>query len=214
MLNIKSFTFNPLMENTYVVSDETKACVIIDCGAYSVNEQDTLMNYITDEQLTPVRLLATHAHFDHNLGAGFISEAFGLQLELHERDSELYQQMEKQTTQLAGLDWGSRKKAPAKFFDETDIITFGNQSFEIIPTPGHTKGSVCFYSASQHILFSGDTLFKGTIGRTDLPCGSMFQMTNSLRRLCQLPDTTQIFPGHGPSTSMALELASNPFLDR
>lgn len=214
MLKIQSFTFNPLSENTYVVSDETKQCAIIDCGAYNSEEQDILYNYVKDEQLNPVALLSTHGHFDHNLGTAFAAEQYNLTLQLHSRDQALYEQMDEQLRQLGSTSWITLKKVTPAYFDDDFKVSIGNHLFEIIPTPGHTKGSVCFYCHEEKALFSGDTLFQGTIGRTDLPFGSMFQMTNSLRRLCQLPDEVQVYPGHGPQTSIALELSSNPFLDR
>ena len=100
------------------------------------------------------------------------------------------------------------------FFEEDEVIKFGNHEFTIIETPGHSNGSVCFYCEAEHVLFSGDTLFKSSIGRTDFPGGSMFRIINSLRHLGMLPDETQVLPGHGEATSIGEELAHNPYMDR
>lgn len=215
MLTVKQFTCNPFGENTYIVADpENRECIIIDCGALGNDELSQIDQYITEQQLNPIRLIATHGHFDHNFGVGHIYEKYQLKVEIHQRDEQLLHTMVQQADSLAGIHLPLTENIKAETFTDDFTFTLGGCNFSVIPTPGHTKGSVCFYSAEAQMLFSGDTLFKGTIGRTDLPYGSMFEMTNSLRRLCQLPDNTAIYPGHGPSTSLALELSSNPFLDR
>ena len=101
-----------------------------------------------------------------------------------------------------------------KFFEDDEIIRFGNHQFEIILTPGHSRGSVTFYCAEEKVAFTGDTLFHGSIGRTDFKGGSMFQIINSLRFLAQLPDEVRVLPGHGQATSIGEELAHNPYMDR
>ncbi len=215
MLEIKTFQYNMFSENSYILSDpESRECVFIDCGALSYEEVKALTDYVATEQLHPVRLIATHGHFDHNFGVPAITKEYGLSLELHEKDEPLLRTMAEQARKLGGIDIGGSDGWELKCFGDDYTFTLGGYQFTAIHTPGHTKGSVCFYSEGAHLLFSGDTLFMGTIGRTDLPYGSMFEMTNSLRRLCQLPDETIVYPGHGPRTTMAQELSTNPFLDR
>ena len=191
MLNIHHIVCNMLQENCYVVSDETKECVIIDCGVFFDKDKEALKKYITDNQLKPSRLLATHGHVDHNLGNAFVYDTYGLQPEVHEDDSQLLEHL-----------------------PEAHTIQWGNHCFTIIHTPGHTEGSCVFYCAEEGIAFTGDTLFRGSVGRVDLPGGSMFKMMQSIRHLSQLPDTTRVFPGHGPETTIGYELAHNPYLDR
>ena len=213
MLNIKTFHVNPLDENCYVVSDETKQCVIIDCGAYTADEQNEIIGYIKSEGLTPVSLLATHGHLDHNFGIDAMHKAFGLKLQLHRGDERLVRELKQQAESLFGMKIDFVPQL-GTFLNNGDDIHFGNHSLKTIAVPGHTMGGVAFYCEEENVLFSGDTLFRLSIGRTDLPGGSMFMIINSLRYLCQLPDEVKVYTGHGPSTTIGYELAHNPYLDR
>lgn len=213
MLNIKTFEVNPLQENCYVVSDETKECVIIDCGAFTPEEQQEIINYITLEGLKPVHLLATHGHLDHNFGIDAIYQAFGLKLELHRGDERMVREIKEQASSMFGIEISFMPQI-GNFLSANDEVKFGNHSFKCIATPGHTMGGLFFHCPEEDVAFSGDTLFRLSIGRTDLPGGSMFMIINSLRYLCQLPDSTKVYPGHGPTTSIGYELAHNPYLDR
>lgn len=213
MLNIKIFEVNPLQENCYVVSDETKECVIIDCGAFSPEEQQEIINYITFEGLKPVHLLATHGHLDHNFGIDAMNKAFGLKLELHRGDERAVRELKQQAESLFGMIINFVPQIEG-FLVNNQEVKFGNHTLKCLATPGHTMGGLCFYCEEESTLFSGDTLFRQSIGRTDLPGGSMFMIINSLRFLCQLPDTTRVLPGHGPETTIGFELAHNPYLDR
>ena len=190
MLKIQRFTCNMLQENCYVVSDESKECVICDCGAYYDRERDAVVNYIRGNGLTPVHLIATHGHIDHNFGNNTIYKEFGLQPEVHQADQPLMDMLGRQAEAIAGVQ------------------------LDYIETPGHSPGSVFFYCEAEGVAFSGDTLFRHAIGRTDFIGGSMFQIIQSLRMVCQLPDSTVIYPGHGEQTTIGSELASNPYLDR
>lgn len=213
MLNIERFQCNPLAENCYVVSDSTLECVIIDCGAYYEEERSVIVDYIRQNGLKPKHLLVTHAHADHNLGNNTIFDTFALRPELSGRDEQLMTQIPEQAASF-GFNVDYKLPAPDHYFDEKEVITFGDHTFSIIETPGHSAGSVCFYCEEEKALFTGDTLFRGSIGRTDFMGGSMFQIIQSLRCLCQLPDDVKVYPGHGSFTSIGNELASNPYLDR
>ena len=202
-----------LDENCYIVSDETKECMIVDCGAASVMEQKAISDYISEEGLKPVLYVLTHGHFDHVMGGKWLYETYGLQPTICERDAELYKNFRKDSADM-GYRVDYDLPIIGRCVNDGDTVTFGNTSFKVIHTPGHSKGSVVYYCKEENIAFTGDTLFRGSIGRTDLPGGSMFQMINSLRLLEQLPDETKIYPGHGYYTTMALEGASNPYLDR
>lgn len=214
MLKIQTFEVNPLHENCYVVSDDTKECVIIDCGAFTESEQEAIITYINKNGLKPVHNLGTHGHLDHHFGDTAILSAFNLLPEVSDGDEVLMQHSKEAALQMLGMDLNIDLPAGKLRLTENNTISFGSHTLRIIRTPGHSRGSVSFYCAEENILFTGDTLFKGSIGRTDFPGGSMFQIISSLRELAQLPDTTIVYPGHGPQTSIGFELAHNPYMDR
>lgn len=214
MLKIQTFEVNPLHENCYVVSDDTKECVIIDCGAFTESEQEAIITYINKNGLKPVHNLGTHGHLDHHFGNAAILSAFNLLPEVSDGDEVLMQHSKEAALQMLGMDLNIDLPAGELRLTENNTISFGSHTLRIIRTPGHSRGSVSFYCAEENVLFTGDTLFKGSIGRTDFPGGSMFQIISSLRELAQLPDTTIVYPGHGPQTSIGFELAHNPYMDR
>lgn len=214
MLKIQTFEVNPLHENCYVVSDDTKECVIIDCGAFTESEQEAIITYINKNGLKPVHNLGTHGHLDHHFGDAAILSAFNLLPEVSDGDEVLMLHSKEAALQMLGMDLNIDLPAGKLRLTENNTISFGSHTLRIIRTPGHSRGSVSFYCAEENVLFTGDTLFKGSIGRTDFPGGSMFQIISSLRELAQLPDTTIVYPGHGPQTSIGFELAHNPYMDR
>ena len=215
MLKIEKFKMNLLEENCYVVSDKTGECCIVDCGAQNESEMEDLYAYISDNNLSPVHLLATHGHFDHNWGNRFVEQKYGLKVELFERDEDLLMDMEGQEKQIFGsrmTDYPTPQIG--KLLEEQDKIRFGNHEFSIISTPGHSPGSCFFICEEEKVAFSGDTLFRGSIGRTDFMGGSSFMIIMSLRQICQLPDDIKLYPGHGPETTVGYECATNMYLDR
>ncbi|MCH3993654.1 MBL fold metallo-hydrolase [Prevotella cerevisiae] len=214
MMNIQRFQCNMLQENCYVVSDETKECIIVDCGAYYEEERQAVVKYIKDNKLEPKHLIVTHGHLDHNFGNNTIFKFFGLKPEVAEGDAHLMQTLKKQASKFYQLNLDYDFPPIDHFFEQDEIIKFGNHEFSIIETPGHSKGSVTFYCASEHVAFTGDTLFKHSIGRTDFAGGSMFLIIQSLRKLAQLPDDTIVLPGHGDQTTIGDEVAVNPYMDR
>lgn len=214
MLHIERFQVNMLQENCYIVSDDTKECVIIDCGAFYPEERTAIVNYIKEKELKPVHLLVTHGHLDHNFGNDTIHEAFGLKPEVSASDESLMQHLKQQAETFYHLTLDYEFPAIDHFFEDDEIVKFGNHEFEIIQTPGHSRGSVTFYCKEEKVAFTGDTLFHGSIGRTDFKGGSMFQIINSLRFLAQLPDDVKVLPGHGNATTIGEELAHNPYMDR
>ena len=212
MLNIKTFSFNLLQENTYVVSDDSRECVIIDCGAYYDAERTALVDYINTNQLKPVHLLCTHGHFDHNFGINTVYDTWGLKPEISADDEWLINDLSGQFEAMAGIKLHWKFPEPGHFFTPDDIIRFGSHEFQILRTPGHTPGGVTFYCAEEKAAFTGDTLFRMSIGRTDFERGSYDDMLNSLTKvLAQLPADTTVYPGHGPKTNIGEETKYNPY---
>lgn len=214
MLNIQRFQCNMLQENCYVVSDETKECVIIDCGAFYPEERTAIVDYIRENGLSVKHLLVTHGHLDHNFGNNTIYEAFGVKPEVAANDESLMMQFKQQAQSFCQMELEYDMPPIDHFFEDDEVIKWGSHEMTIISTPGHSRGSVTFYCEQEKVAFTGDTLFHGSIGRTDFTGGSMFQIINSLRLLAQLPDSTQVLPGHGNATSIGEELAHNPYMDR
>ena len=212
-MDIKRFMCNPLQENCYVVSDDSRECVIIDCGAYYDEECEAIRRYITDQHLTPVHLLATHGHLDHNFGNAFLYKTYGLQAEICEGDRQLLERLPQHAKELFGIDIPDDQPPIGKLLKNGDIISFGSHQFTVLRTPGHSHGSALFYCQAENVAFSGDTLFRMSIGRTDFPEGSWQDMTQSLRTvISRLPAETIILSGHGPQTTIADELMYNPYL--
>ncbi|MCX6275116.1 MAG: MBL fold metallo-hydrolase [Bacteroidetes bacterium] len=211
MIQIHSFTFNPFQENTYVLSDETKECVIIDPGCYTEEEKSALSGFISDKGLKPVKLLLTHAHIDHVLGNNYLCGKYKLKIEMNVIEKELLKSAE-----LYGEMWGIKVEpspAPEVFLAEGDEVKFGNSTLQIIFTPGHSPGSICFYNPEGKFIIAGDVLFHGSIGRTDLPGGDYDTLIRSItEKVFPLGDEYKVYPGHGPSTTIAHEKKFNPFV--
>ena len=213
MLKIETFTCNMLQENCYVVSDDTKECVIIDCGAYYEAEKLAIEKYIKTNELKPVHLIATHGHLDHNFGDAFITKTYGLPLEIDSSDESYVLAADKQAAYF-GMTLDEPIVTEIKTFKAGDIIKFGTHEIEVIETPGHSMGSVVLYIKDEKVAFTGDTLFRGSIGRTDFDSGSTLLIIQSPRMSVQFPDDITLLPGHGQQTTMGYELAHNPYLDR
>lgn len=213
MLNIKTFVCNMLQENTYVVNDESLECIIIDCGAYYDNERLSIVEYINNNHLKPVRLLCTHGHLDHCFGNDTIYEAFGIMPELHADDVFLARDLTEQANTMFGMPYNRPTPPIGHFLEDKQMIKFGNHQFQVLHTPGHTPGCVSFYCLEEKIVFTGDTLFKMSVGRTDFERGSWEDLLNSLRTvISSLPDDATVYCGHGPSTNIMQEKNMNPYL--
>jgi glyoxylase-like metal-dependent hydrolase (beta-lactamase superfamily II) len=214
MFTIKRITCNQLQENCYIVSDETSECVIIDCGAYFSKERAAVVNYIRENGFTPRHLLATHGHFDHNFGNETLYAEFQLQPEVCEEDAHLLDDMAGQTLQFFGVEAASRQQPPiGRILHHNDIITFGSHTLRVLHTPGHSHGSCLFWCEAEQTVFTGDTLFRMSIGRTDFDEGNWQEMEHSLVAVvAQLPPQTTVLSGHGLQTTIADELQYNPYL--
>lgn len=211
MIEIKSFTFNPFAENTYVLHDtETREAVIIDPGCYEKEEQRQLNDYITAEQLKVVKLLNTHGHIDHVLGNAWVKDQYNVKLYVHREDEATLRSVE---TYAAA--YGFARYAPSlpeEYLQEGTTVQFGNASLDILFVPGHAPGHTAFYHPEQKFCINGDCLFQGSIGRTDLPGGDFDTLIKSIRtKLFALPDDTVVYCGHGPATTIGHEKKHNPF---
>ncbi|MBQ3699789.1 MAG: MBL fold metallo-hydrolase [Prevotella sp.] len=213
MWTVKRFMCNPLQENCYVVSDESGECVIIDCGVFFQEEKSALLSYIRRQQLRPVHLLATHGHLDHNFGNALLFSEYGLKVEICAEDLPLVEHLSEQAHELYGIDLADEQAPTGRLLADGDSAAFGSHTLKVLRTPGHSHGSAIFYCEAEHTAFTGDTLFRMSIGRTDFPEGSWSEMTLSLHQVVsKLPKETVVLSGHGPQSTIADELLYNPYL--
>lgn len=213
MITVKVFPNNPLDENTYLLYDESKEAVIIDCGALTKDERRTIHQYVQEHSLEPAHFLLTHGHFDHIFGAQWVYDTFGLSPSILEPDLPLYNKGCMQLLEMFGTHLQFSVPNPGKILHDNEEILFGEGiKVKAVATPGHTPGGCCYYiSGASPIIFTGDSLFKGGIGRTDFPGGSYEALTKSLKeKVLTLPSSTIVYPGHGASSTIAAEKAS-PF---
>lgn len=210
MLHIAKFTFNPFQENTYVVHDGSDA-ILIDPGCWNVPEQHELEQYLTDNGLTPKKLVLTHAHIDHILGNSWVHSRYGLLPEMHKADLPLLRNGPKQAS-MFGVPLDPSPE-PTHFIEEGDVITLGGHDLHVLFVPGHAPGHIAFYNKEQKFVINGDVLFMNSIGRTDLPGGDLDTLLKSIReQLFTLGDDVKVYCGHGPETTIGMEKRSNPFL--
>jgi hydroxyacylglutathione hydrolase len=210
-MTLKNFVFNELEVNAYVLYDHTGECVIIDPGCFLESQQKKLSDFIGDHHLRPVYIVNTHGHFDHIFGNAWLKSTLGCPLLMHADDLPLIEH----AAIYAGVFGFTIIKPPLpdKYLEHGDILKFGDSTLEIIHVPGHSPGSICLYAESDHLLICGDVLFKGSIGRSDLPGGDHFLLIRGIReKLMILPRDTQVWPGHGSKTTIAYEYDTNPFL--
>ncbi|MFI3331388.1 MAG: MBL fold metallo-hydrolase [Rikenellaceae bacterium] len=211
MLKIAVFSFNPFGENTYVLMDDTKECIVVDAGNYSAKEDNALINYIRDNELKPVMALNTHGHVDHILGVSFVKQEFNVPFAMHSDDMSILNSS-KEHGAMYGFDVKQIPSVEIDLKDKTEV-SFGETVLKIIHTPGHTPGGVCIFVEQQNILITGDTLFKESIGRTDLPGGDYYAIMDSIiNKIIPLGDEVKFYPGHGPASSLGHETLNNPFV--
>lgn len=212
MISVKKFVFNDFQENTFLVSDDTKECLIVDPGCYSIYEKNELKDYCYSNKLKPVKLINTHCHIDHILGNSFVSKNFNIPTAAHKDDQNMMEGAVEH-----GQMFGFIAESPSgidEYLEDGDIVKFGKSELKVFHVPGHSMGSIALYSESQKFLISGDVLFNGGIGRTDLPGGDYNTLINSIKtRILTLPGSVTVYPGHGPSTTVSYEIDTNPFLN-
>ena len=216
MLAVKTFTFSPVQENTYILYNEQEQCCIIDPGCYFPEERDELKTGISELGLTPVLLLNTHCHLDHVFGNKFVHDTWGLPLHLHEKEKPVLE-FAPQSGIMYQLPFDNYN-GPLVYLKEGNYINIGKEEadsnrLEIRFTPGHSPGSISFYHKAGGFIIGGDVLFNGSIGRTDLPGGKFETLVNSIQtQFFTLPDETKVYSGHGLATTVGFEKMNNPFV--
>ena len=211
-MEIKQFVFSPFQENTYVAFTDTLEAMIIDPGCYSTEEEQQLRLFIEAKGLNVIHLVNTHLHLDHAFGNSFVEKTWNVKTEAHAGDAFWLKGMAGQC-RMFGLEMRNPAPDISKELQEGDTIELGTETFEVLHVPGHSPGSIVLYNAKVHVLFAGDVLFEGSIGRTDLQGGNYTQLIKGIQdKLLVLPDETVVYSGHGSATTIGKEKASNPFL--
>lgn len=213
MLKLDSFVFNPFGENTYIIHDEeTRECVIVDPGCATSAEEDRLYGFIDSHQLKPLMIVNTHGHVDHVVGNNAVKQHYGIPVAAHPNTHLDFTQAKRQAVWL-GMQPVGDIDPPDTDLQDDQIIKVGNGVLEVICTPGHARGSVSLYAPVEGWVFTGDALFSRSIGRTDLPGGNFDELRESIRtRLFTLPEDTEVYCGHGESTTIGEEKDFNPYV--
>ena len=210
-MNIQRFVFNPIQENTYVLWDATGECVIVDAGNFSAREDRTLSDFIAQHNLHPVAAVNTHGHFDHTFGVPYLKRTYDVPFILSGKDRFLLENAATSGS-VFGIPTGEQPEIDVDA-DTLEEVRFGTTALRIIPVPGHTPGHVALYEPQSKSLFTGDTLFRESIGRTDLPGGDYsWIMRSILENILPLGDEVKIYPGHGEASDLGHESMYNPFV--
>jgi glyoxylase-like metal-dependent hydrolase (beta-lactamase superfamily II) len=212
MITVKAFEFNYFAVNTYLLHDETRSAVLIDCGCFRREEERELRDYVRDNEITIEYLLCTHLHLDHVFGNDFVSRAYGLTPRAHKADAEMLPTPQEQARQF-GIQDKIRTVPVSNYIASNEVIQFGKSELVTLLVPGHSPGSLIFYSKKDGFAVVGDAIFSRSIGRTDLWCGNQEVLVAAIKdKILSLPDDTILYPGHGPSTHVLDERLHNPFL--
>jgi hydroxyacylglutathione hydrolase len=209
-MQVQHFVFNPFMENTFVLFDETGECVVIDPGCYEKEEETQLVDFIISKNLKVKKVINTHCHIDHVLGNSFVKRKFNVPLYIHPKEE---QQLRAVKSYAPNYGFAGYQEAEADgFMNEGEEVSFGNQKLQVLFVPGHSPGHVALYHPSSKVIIGGDVLFENSIGRTDLPGGDFDTLINSIhQKFFTLPDDVTVYCGHGSETSIGFEKRTNPF---
>lgn len=211
MITIEKFVFNPFSENTYLLYDETNEAIVVDPGCYQNYEEKILSDFLQSRKLKLVRQIFTHCHIDHIFGNNFIHAQFGLTPEIHQKALPFLTGAP-QHARMFGFEM-PKQVEPIRFIAEGDTIKFGNAELNVVYTPGHADGSVCFINYRQKFVITGDVLFRDSIGRTDFPTGDFDLLMESIHtKLFTLDDDFVVYSGHGEETTIGYERMNNPFI--
>ncbi len=212
-MKLEQFVFNPFGENTYLIWDETSGnAAIIDPGMAYAEEKEAIEAAIAANGLTLQYILLTHQHLDHTFGIDFLADKYSPSIVGHKADIPLGCMRDEQARRF-GVRMSFSPLELDRLVEDNDVIKLGATDINVIATPGHSLGGVCYYVPSAGIVFTGDTLFQQSVGRTDLPGGNHSTLIASIKsKLFVLPDNTIVYPGHGPATTIGNEKRSNPFV--
>ena len=210
MIQVHHFVFSPFMENTYILYDETKSAIVIDPGCYEDHERTEMSEFIETNELKVEKLINTHCHIDHVFGNSFIKKKYGVELTIHKEDEATLKSVEVYAPAYGFTNY--QTSHADHFYEEGDIVAFGDSKLEVLFTPGHAPGHVVLVNKEQNICIGGDVLFDGSIGRTDLPGGDFDVLIKSIHeKMFALDNDMVVYPGHGASTTIGKEKVSNPF---
>ncbi|MBV2166575.1 MAG: MBL fold metallo-hydrolase [Kaistella sp.] len=210
MLQIRSFVFNPFSENTYVVYNDHKNAFIIDPGNFSTEETRLLQNFIEENGLKIQNILLTHAHIDHVLGLQTVYDLYKVPVRLHETEKEMLDRNPMDANRFGFFF--KPFEGEIQFLKENEVLKLDEDEFKILHVPGHSPGHIAFHNEAQKFVVSGDVLFEGSIGRTDLYKGNHEQLLESIRtKLFILDGDTKVYNGHGNPTTIGFEKDYNPF---
>jgi glyoxylase-like metal-dependent hydrolase (beta-lactamase superfamily II) len=212
-MKIYKLVFSPIEVNTYIIAGDSGDCAILDCACFNKAECNALESFLSSHKLNPVVLLNTHCHFDHIFGNKFMFEKYNLRTQYHKSEESNHAGF---LERIMRSSWKfDAPPEPMRYIADNEIIEFDSVSLKALHVPGHTSGSLAFYSEKESCVFTGDALFAGSIGRTDLPGGDFNTLIASIQnRLFTLPASTVVYPGHGPETEIGKEIASNPWFNR
>lgn len=212
-MNIKRFENNPFGENTYIIWNQaTLEAALVDPGMSNRAEENVVDRFIADNKLIVKAILLTHIHIDHTFGVDYARERYGAKVYAN-RDDEYLGQRRQQQAQMFHLPVKISPLNIDVFVDEETPLSLGDEKIVPLKAPGHSAGSLLYYVPDSHFILTGDVLFQGSIGRTDLPGGDYATLIRSIHaKILELPPTTTIYPGHGPSTTIAEELRYNPYI--
>ena len=210
MLNIQIFPFNPFSENTYIIYNDNKTGYIIDPGNWNDRETETLQKFIEKKEITVKNILLTHAHIDHVLGLQWAFDTYKVPVKMHKEDQEILDR-----NPMSARNYGFEFitfKGDIEFLNDGNSVFLDEDELKVLFVPGHSPGSIAFYNENQKFVISGDALFQGSIGRTDLYRGNHSQLLESIKnKLFALPEETEVYSGHGKPTQIGFEKNHNPF---
>ncbi len=210
-MKLHLFTFNAFQENSYVLVNENKEAIFIDPGMMDQEEENVMLNFISKNDLTPLFILNTHCHIDHILGVKFLVEKFQIPFYAHQHETVMIERSAS-VSLMYGIPY-SGCPLPDRFIDESDSFEFGKDKIELLYVPGHSPGHLALVIHSQRMVIGGDVLFKGSVGRVDLPgCNAQDLISSIQGKIYKLPNDYSVFPGHGEATTIGYEKENNYFV--
>ncbi len=211
-MKLKTFVFNPIQVNCYLLWDETKEALLIDCGCLFSHEKMQLQQFIEENELKITQYLNTHLHFDHIFGNPFVEKMFGIKSKANDADWTWAENISERVSRF-GLRYDEQISLPEQVLHHGDIIKFGKQSVKVLAVPGHSPGSLAYYIPEHNMVFTGDALFRDSVGRTDFPDSNHRQLIESIKQqLFTLPDETIVYPGHAEPTNIGYEKEYNFYI--